>query len=187
MNLNHEEKIELLRIARTTLESYLASRYFPSIRPKSPRLEDRGGAFVTLDSHGNLRGCIGHMAADKPLCLSVQKMAIHAATADPRFQPVTLGELSEIEIEISVLSPLAVLPHDRLSEIRVGEHGLVISHGRSRGVLLPQVAAEHGWDRETFLSHTCRKAGLPADSWKSPETVIEIFSADVFSEKEFGE
>lgn len=146
---------------------------------------------MTLESHGELRGCIGHMAADKPLYLSVQEMAIHAATGDPRFQPVTLGELSEIEIEISVLSPLAALSHDRLSEIRVGEHGLVISRGRSpaggrqRGVLLPQVASREGWDRETFLSHTCRKAGLPADAWKSPETVIETFTADIFSEKEF--
>lgn len=124
------------------------------------------------------------MAADKPLSLSVQEMAIQAATGDPRFPAVTLGELPEIEIEISALSPLAVLSHDRLSEICVGKHGLVISNGRRRGVLLPQVASREGWDRETFLAHTCRKAGLPVDSWKSPETVIEIFTADVFSEKE---
>lgn len=139
---------------------------------------------MTLESHGELRGCIGHMAEDKPLYLSVQEMAIHAATADPRFPAVTLNELSEIDIEISALSPLAALLHDRLSEIRVGEHGLVISCGRRRGVLLPQVASREGWDRETFLSHTCRKAGLPYDAWKSSETVIEIFTADVFSEKE---
>lgn len=199
MALNQEEKVELLRIARTTLESYLAAgarlatRRLPSIQPKGPHLQERGGAFVTLESHGNLRGCIGHMVADKPLYLSVQEMAIQAATGDPRFPAVTLEELSEIEIEISALSPLVVLPHDRLSEIRVGEHGLVISCGRSpaggwqRGVLLPQVASREGWDRETFLSYTCRKAGLPLNAWKNPETVIETFTADVFSEKELGE
>jgi AmmeMemoRadiSam system protein A len=182
MGLSPEEKRELLGIVRQTLESYLRDRSFPEIDPRSPRLREGAGAFVTLERRGELRGCIGHMAADKPLYLTVQEMAVQAATGDPRFPPVTSEELPEVEIEISALSPLRTIADP--SEIRIGEHGVVISRGVNRGVLLPQVAAREGWDREKFLGYTCLKAGLPFDSWKSVEVKIEIFGAEVFGEKD---
>lgn len=187
MGFTDEEKRELLRIARTTLESYLDRHVRPTLRPKNTRLEEKGGAFVTLEKLGELRGCIGRMTADRPLTLTVQEMAIQSATGDPRFPAVRREELPALSIEISALSPLQTLPHDRVHEIRVGEHGLVISRGGRRGVLLPQVASREGWDPEAFLSATCRKAGLPAESWKSPETTIEVFTAEVFSENDLRE
>ena len=182
MPLTEEARPELLKIARRTLESYLRDRSFQELQPRSPALREKAGAFVTLEKKEGLRGCIGHMAADKPLSLTVQEMVIQAATGDPRFPPVSMNELQEIEIEISVLSPLRVI-HDP-SVIRVGEHGLVVSRGLNRGVLLPQVPVREGWDREAFLGTTCLKAGLPFDSWKSGEVQIEVFTADVFGERE---
>lgn len=182
MSLTFEEKSELLQIARHTLESYLRDRIFPSITLRSPKLQENAGVFVTLQKQGELCGCIGHMAADKPLYLAVQEMAIEAATGDPRFPSVTGHEVSEIEIEISVLSSFRVISDP--SEIRIGEHGLVVSQGMHRGVLLPQVPVRQGWDREKFLSYTCMKAGLSFDSWRSGNLQIEIFSAEVFGEKE---
>ena len=145
-------------------------------------LREKGGAFVTLEKRGALRGCIGHMAADRPLYLTVQEMAIQAATGDPRFPPVRPEEVGEIGIEISVLSPLKRVAGPE--EIRVGEHGIAVSRGAHRGILLPQVATREGWDREKFLGMTCLKAGLPFDAWKSGEVTIEVFSAEVFGEKE---
>ncbi len=187
MNLTDEEKREILGIARRSLETYLAGRGYARVEPKRGALSEKRGAFVTLEKHGDLRGCIGRLVADRPLFLTVQEMAIQAATGDPRFSSVRSEELPDIEIEVSVLSPMEKLSHDRLEKIRIGEHGLMISQGHSRGLLLPQVASREGWNRETFLSATCRKAGLPADSWRSPETTIEVFTADVFSEKDFRE
>lgn len=184
MGLNHEEKKELLGMARRALEAYLASGKFVAISPAHSTLLRTGGAFVTLESEEDLRGCIGRMSADKPLSLTVQEMAIQAAIGDPRFPSVGRDELDRIVIEISALSPLRVLQQDRLGDIDVGRHGLVISRGSRRGVLLPQVAEREGWNREQFLSATCRKAGLPQDAWKDPSSVIEIFTADVFSERD---
>lgn len=178
--LTREEQKELLALARGTLETYLRDRSFRELAPTSPALREKAGAFVTLEKEGDLRGCIGHMAADKPLYLTVQEMAIQAATGDPRFPAVQADELPEIKIEISVLSPLRLVRDP--SEVQVGTHGLVVSQGIRRGVLLPQVPMREGWDREKFLSYTCLKAGLPFDSWKTGETEIEVFTAEVFGE-----
>ena len=140
------------------------------------------GAFVSLHKQGGLRGCIGTFIGLRPLVNTVQEMAISASLNDPRFPPVSEDELKEIDIEISVLSPLREIKD--LSEIEVGRHGIYITRGYLSGVLLPQVATEYAWDRDTFLQHTCQKAGLPPDAWKQEGTKIEIFSAQVFGEKD---
>ncbi|MBI2083259.1 MAG: AmmeMemoRadiSam system protein A [Deltaproteobacteria bacterium] len=180
-----EDKKELLQIARQTLELYLKGEKIPVMSSRSPMLGEKRGAFVTLEKKLSaekfqLRGCIGHLPADKPLIRVVQEMAIQAATGDPRFSPMTLEELGNVRIEISILSPFQVM-HD-ISEIRIGEHGLLIEKGWKRGLLLPQVAEREGWDRETFLDYTCLKAGLSSGDWRSKEVVISLFSAEVFHE-----
>jgi AmmeMemoRadiSam system protein A len=172
--------MELLRMARTALEVYLRERRFEPAEPASPALRERGGAFVTLERNGELRGCIGHLIADRPLARVVQDMAIAAATQDPRFSPVSAEELPHLILEISALSSFRRIEDP--AEISVGRHGLLISEGRRRGLLLPQVAEREGWDVLTFLAATCRKAGLPLDAWKRG-AAIEIFTAVVFSEK----
>jgi AmmeMemoRadiSam system protein A len=138
------------------------------------------GAFVTLHKSENLRGCIGYTSPVKPLCETVRDVAISAALKDPRFPAVTPGELNELSYEISVLSPFRKVMD--LNQIQIGTHGLLIKYGRSEGLLLPQVAGDNHWDRETFLAQTCRKAGLPMDTWKDPEADIFIFSAFVFGD-----
>ena len=137
---------------------------------------------MTLTSRGRLRGCIGYIEALKPLRETISEMAASAAFEDWRFPPVTESELEDIEIEISVLSPLRRI--DDPSLIEVGTHGIIVTKGGKRGLLLPQVALEWKWDRETFLRQTCIKAGLPEDAWKEDGTAIEIFSADIFNERE---
>ena len=144
-------------------------------------LQKKCGAFVTLTIHGQLRGCIGYVIAERPLLETVREAARAAAFQDPRFAPLRRAELSELRLEISVLSEPR--PVCSLEEIRVGDHGLIVRHGFRSGLLLPQVATEYGWDRETFLSHTCAKAGLPRDSWRDPDTEIELFEAEVFGEE----
>ena len=140
------------------------------------------GAFVTLHKAGKLRGCIGNIIGRGPLYATVCDMAIQSATSDPRFNPVTKNELDEIDIEISVLSPL-----ERIYEpdkIIMGKHGVLVKRGFSSGVYLPQVATETGWTRDEFMDSLCaQKAGLPRDSWKKGECDIYIFSAEVFGEK----
>ena len=180
--LNREDEKELLTIARSTLERHLKGQEIHSIRSENSRLQISGGAFVTLHRHGDLRGCIGHLVSNHPIFETVREMAVAAATQDPRFPPVALDELPDLDIEISVLSPFS--PLKDTGEIQVGRHGLVVSRGGHRGLLLPQVAEEYGWDAETFLAHTCYKAGLPFDAWRDPATKIEIFSAQVFGEKD---
>jgi len=171
---------ELLKLARNTLESYLSSRTVPPYAPLHPELSVRCGAFVSLHNEKALRGCIGQVIADRELFRIVQHCAVAAATEDGRFDPVTEGELPVITIEISVLTPFRLVTD--VSEIEVGRHGLMISRSYRRGLLLPQVPGEYGWDREAFLAHTCRKAGLPHDAWRDPSTRIESFEAEVFSE-----
>lgn len=136
------------------------------------------GAFVTLTKSGELRGCIGYPEAVYPLYEAIMHGGAAAALQDPRFPPVSPGELNALHIEISVLSPLRRATPE---EVEVGTHGLVIEQGRSRGLLLPQVPVEWGWNREEFLAHTCRKAGLPADAWRAGATLY-TFTAEVFSE-----
>jgi len=131
---------------------------------------------------GDLRGCIGYIEPVVPLAQAVEEVAAKSALEDPRFPPLTKRELQEVEIEISVLSPLTRVRDAR--EIKVGVHGLVVSSGFRRGLLLPQVATEYGWERDEFLSHTCLKAGLPPESWKEERVEIYSFTTDVFSERE---
>ena len=142
------------------------------------------GAFVTIHKNKALRGCIGNIVTDKPLYQTVRDMAIAAATQDPRFKPLTKEELSDIEVEISVLSKPERIKS--IDEIQMGVHGVIVHQGPlHHGIFLPQVATETGWSKEEFLSQLCaQKAGLPPDAWKDPRTVIEIFSAQVFSEKD---
>ena len=140
------------------------------------------GIFVTLHTvEGNLRGCIGYLEGVKSLPEAIVEMTEAAATKDPRFDPVREAELNDIVLEISLLSPLIKI--DSPDEIEIGKHGLVISRGHDKGLLLPQVATENNWDKIRFLEHTCEKARLPRDAWKSEETEIAIFSAEVFEEK----
>lgn len=139
----------------------------------------KAAAFVTLHKLGELRGCIGHLAADLALDAVVARCAVASATEDPRFPAVTASEVDALVIEISVLGPLE--PIRGPAEIEVGRHGLVVEQGWARGLLLPQVATEWNWDAETFLAQTCRKAGLPADAWRHGAKVFR-FEAEVFGE-----
>jgi AmmeMemoRadiSam system protein A len=142
------------------------------------------GAFVTLHERGELRGCIGNLIANQPLYLTVRDMAIEAAVGDPRFPPVGLSEMKDIEIEISALSPMEKI--DDPEKIKLGKHGVLIRKGFNSGVFLPQVAQETGWSKEEFLSNLCtHKAGLASDAWKDGSAEIYIFSAEVFSEKSY--
>jgi len=179
------ERKELLRIARSTLREYLATGFIPPGAPHKEALREPGAAFVTLkvgSRDGQLRGCIGTFSARQPLYKCIQEMAVSAATRDPRFAAVERPELDGLEIEISVLSPLQTVASPEA--IEVGVHGVCITCGPHHGVLLPQVAVEYGWDRETFLDHVCRKAGLPAGSWKDPGSKLEVFTATVFHESD---
>lgn len=180
--LDTETKKNLLKLARITIKNRL-KKTEEKLDYKFPEI--KRGAFVTLHKHGDLRGCIGTFRSDKNVADVVKDMALASAFEDPRFPPLGLDELDEVDIEISVLSPLRKIKD--VNEIEVGKHGLYISRGFKSGVLLPQVATEYNWDRETFLVHTCLKAGLPEDAWKDPATRIEIFTAEVFGEKDFQE
>jgi uncharacterized protein len=172
----------LLQIARNAVTSYLAGR--TPMLPEVPSgvLTEPCGIFVSLHKGQELRGCIGNIYAASPLYRSAAECAIAAAVGDPRFMPLTPAELATVEFEISVLSLL-----ERVLDVRnivIGKHGLLISKNNARGLLLPQVAATFGWDRERFLQETCKKAGLKPDDWQHDAT-IQSFSALVFSEKQF--
>jgi AmmeMemoRadiSam system protein B/AmmeMemoRadiSam system protein A len=180
--LTGPERAALLSLARRSIEAELAGNWPPPIEFTSGTLQTECGAFVTLEKRGQLRGCIGHVRAYKPLERTVMEMAVQAAFHDPRFPPVTADELPGLSIEISVMSPLSEVRD--ISEIEVGTHGLVIQDGSRSGLLLPQVATDYGWDRETFLEHTCAKAGLPPDAWKMEGVSILKFTAEVFGEEE---
>lgn len=177
--LTNKEQKELLRIARETIVGHVTSGKSPLVTSTSPGLNLHSGCFVTIKKRGALRGCIGNFVSDQPLYQLVQEMAISAATRDPRFYPMKTDDLADFTLDISVLSPLAKAAS--IEEIQVGSHGIYIVKGSYRGVLLPQVATEYGWDREQFLRHTCIKAGLPEDSWQG-ECDIYIFTAQVFGE-----
>jgi AmmeMemoRadiSam system protein A len=171
---------ELLALARSALESYLATGQVPAYQPGNPELRKGGAAFVSLHNGEELRGCIGLLSDEGELYRTVQRCALSAATEDMRFHPVTLDEVPSLCIEISVLSEPQRITDVQL--IEVGRHGIIIARGSQRGLLLPQVASKYNWDRPTFLSQTCRKAGLSANAWSKPDTVIQIFEAQVFSE-----
>jgi AmmeMemoRadiSam system protein A len=182
MELSTDDKKELLRIARNSIDAAVKSKPIVPSASASAALNELCGAFVTLHLLGELRGCIGYIEARFPLRETVEEVAQKAALEDPRFPPLSPKEVGNVEIEISVLSPLKKVSD--VNEIVVGKHGLVIDAGYTRGLLLPQVATEWGWGREQFLSQTCRKAGLPSDAWKQKKVTIYSFTSAVFSEAE---
>ncbi len=178
--LAEEDRAALLLIARRAIEQSLGGPRAAALADR-PALERKAGAFVTLRrrADGELRGCVGFIEPVDSLRDTVARAAASAATHDARFEPVTLAELRGIAIEISVLGPLAPI---RAEDVVVGRHGLVVERSGRRGLLLPQVPLEWGWDRLAFLDHTCGKAGLPASSWQHPETRLLAFTAEVFGE-----
>jgi len=182
--LNMDQKRELVRIARATVESYVRNGQKLDVQTSDQRLTKEEGAFVTINKHDHLRGCIGNIIGRQPLYITVRDMAVAAASQDPRFPPVTVEELNEIDVEVSVLSKPRIIKD--VNEIELGEHGVIISRGITHsGVFLPQVADETGWTKEEFLTQLCsQKARLPGDCWKDPNTKIEVFTADVFDEKD---
>jgi AmmeMemoRadiSam system protein A len=176
------ERRRLLEVARRAIASAVAAGHVPDLYTLPTEAVRRCGVFVTLRSVRRLRGCIGQPDSPHPLEQTVARCAALAALDDPRFPALHSDEIPRIEIEISVLSaPAPALPE----EIEVGRHGLTVICGAFRGLLLPQVAQEFGWERERFLAEACRKAGLDPHAWKSPETRIEVFTAEVFAESDF--
>ncbi len=178
LGLSEEEKKVLHQIAKTVIENRAKGKPIPEFKIDFPALKENRGAFVSLHKKGQLRGCIGYIEGRGPLYKTIEEMAEAAAFRDPRFSPVTERELPELDIEISVLTPLKKISD--VNEIEVGKHGIYIKKGWYSGLLLPQVATEYGWDRKTFLEHTCEKAGLPSNAWKEKDVEIYIFSADIF-------
>jgi uncharacterized protein len=173
-----EERRILLQLAHRSIEAALRDDPLP-LEPPNEHLSEARGAFTTLHLHGKLRGCIGYMHATESLYRTVAETARAAAFDDPRFEPVTWDETPELKIEISVLSlPRPITPED----VVVGKHGLVVMQGSRRGLLLPQVPVEWGWERETFLAQTCLKAGLAPDAWKHGAE-LQAFTAEVFGEE----
>ena len=176
--ISEAEQIQLLALARQALEARVAGRPSPDVVCAGP-LALRCGAFVSIHCGDDMRGCLGRLTVDVPLGQTLVHLGGAVADRDPRFPPVTANELRLLHVEISLLTPEWAIAS--IDEIEVGRHGLIIEHGRARGLLLPQVATEHAWDRETFLAHTCIKAGLPRDAWRNGARIL-IFEARVFSE-----
>ncbi len=181
MTLSSEEKDLLLQVARQHIFTCLRGGEPPEYNITSGALCEKGmGAFVSLHIGKELRGCIGSFGSPTPLYETISDMAVAAATTDPRFEPLTPSELMATVIEISVLTPMKKI--DDVSEIEVGRHGLYIVKEAQKGVLLPQVAIEHGWGREQFLDHTCIKAGMEPGDWKADGAEIYTFKADIIKE-----
>jgi AmmeMemoRadiSam system protein A len=173
-----DERKRLLRLAHESIEAELQERRV-DVTPPSEHLAEYRGAFTTLHLRGKLRGCIGYVFPTQSLYRTVAETARSAAFDDPRFEPVTLDDVPELKIEISVLSPLKPIAPD---DVVIGKHGLVVSYGNRRGLLLPQVPVEWGWNREAFLSQTCLKAGLASDAWLRGAE-LQAFAAEVFGEE----
>lgn len=174
----------MLSLAREALGHYLKTGRSPEPPEPSAESGSAGGVFVSLRCRGALRGCIGVMDTGEPLEHDVVHCAISAGTQDPRFAAVTAADLAELTLEISILSTL--LPVTEAEEIQVGRDGLQIEQEGRRGLLLPQVATEHGWDRPRFLQELCKKAGLPPDAWKAG-AALHRFTAQVFQESPHGD
>ena len=178
------EKKMLLEMARKTLNEALVNKKEITFDQESELLDKKLGLFVTLRKHGMLRGCIGHCFAYKKLREALPELAMSAALNDPRFPAVSAGELKDIEIEISLLSPMRLVKD--YNQIIIPGHGVYVKKGYRSGVFLPQVADETGWDRETFMNHLCsEKAGLPPDAWKKPGIELYVFTVILFEEKDF--
>jgi AmmeMemoRadiSam system protein A len=177
--LSDPERRELLRLARCAVEAAVGVGPPPELRLDSPSLLEYGAAFVSIYVGGRLRGCVGATARNEPLYATVIHVARGAALRDPRFPSLTADEAPHLRIEISRLSPLRPV---RPEEIDVNRHGLCVSHGDARGLLLPQVARRYGWNRSRLLEETCLKAGLPADAWRDSEARLFAFEAEVFQD-----
>jgi AmmeMemoRadiSam system protein A len=183
MELSVDDKKALLRLARESIECAVNDKALPSTDLPAQNLITPCGAFVTIRVRGDLRGCFGYVNAYYPLAQSVQEVAVKSALEDPRFEHIAPDELGAVEVEISVLeAPVKV---ERIEEIEIGVHGLILETRVHRGLLLPSVATEYGWDREQFLNHTALKAGLPPDAWKNKNVTIFKFKAEKFSESDF--
>lgn len=179
--MNEAQKEILLKTARDTVEAVITNKPAPTPQSDDPELNVNCGCFVTLKNRGQLRGCIGQFTSEVPLIELVVEMAKASATGDPRFlsDPIRPDELAQLDVEISVLSPLK-RTDDPLS-LQLGVDGIYIKSGCTSGCFLPQVATETGWSKEQFLSYCCaHKAGLPADAWKDPNTEVYLFTADIF-------
>ncbi len=194
--LSLEDGVYLVRLARRSVEHYFEKGEVlkPSDAPE--KLMRPGAAFVTIEvyedyRHRSLRGCIGFIEPRDPLAETVARVAVESAVSDPRFPPMSSAELDNVTFEVSVLSPLIPMPRtpeERLRSVRIGRDGLVAAKGIYRGLLLPQVPVEYGWDPETFLSETCLKAGMPPHCWLDPDVEFYRYEARVFREKEpYGE
>jgi AmmeMemoRadiSam system protein A len=180
--LPEASRLAALQLARRAIEAFLRESQLPAVSLADAALARPSGVFVTLHRRGRLRGCVGQIEPVEPLSSALVRCAVAAAREDPRFEPVALAELVEIEIEVSVLSLLAPV---RPEGIEVGVHGLVVTRGHCRGLLLPQVASERGWSRERFLEEACVKAGLETHAWRDPATLLQAFAAEIFSERDF--
>jgi AmmeMemoRadiSam system protein B/AmmeMemoRadiSam system protein A len=178
LGFSDKEKARLKEIARKSIEASIKGKKLPELKNITGKLNEPYGIFVTINKHGNLRGCIGHIIGDQPLYKSCQQMARAAALEDPRFPAVTENELPDLEIEISILTPLEKVKD--FKEIVIGRDGLLIRKGYHQGLLLPQVATEYGWTIEEFLEETCHKAGLPDSAYQEPDAEVYKFSAEVF-------
>jgi len=178
--LSDDEKRELLRIARAGLREFYRSGRLPPGKPHRDSLTAEAGVFVSLHAGDELRGCVGSFDEVEPLYKAIQNMAVGAATRDPRFDPVAREDLPNMTFEVSVLG--ARKPISSPADIQPGVHGVAVTRGPRRGLLLPQVAAEHGWDADTLLAQTCAKAGLPEDAWQSDDVTVEVFTAQVFDD-----
>lgn len=180
--MNSSQKKTLLKLARQVIMNSLNKEKKQFEIPEDEIFHKTTGAFVTLHKNGNLRGCIGYIIGYRRLWDTISEMSEAAAFGDPRFSPVTQDEIDDIDIEISILSELIRVKN--IDEVIIGRDGLFMKNGFYSGLLLPQVATEWGWDKNTFLKETCRKAGMSSNCWQDPKTEIYRFSAEIFSEKE---
>jgi AmmeMemoRadiSam system protein A len=177
--LTADDQKRLLTLARRALEARVRRTRRPGPERGGP-LDEPWGAFVTIHLHGELRGCLGRIDTDAPLAETVAHLGAVVADSDPRFSPVSAHELADIDVEISVLTPEREIRS--IDELEIGRHGVIIEEGGRRGLLLPQVATEYGWDRETLLRHACLKANLPGDAWRRGARIL-VFEAQVFGER----
>ena len=185
--LSEDEGKFLVKIARESIETFIKERKKVKVPENTPdTLKEEMGAFVTLNKNGLLRGCIGYPEPIAPLINAVIDVSISAAVNDPRFSPVKINELDDIEIEVSVLTKPEIIevekPEEYMDKIKVGVDGLIIEKGPYKGLLLPQVALEWDWNVEEFLYNTCVKAGLTADCWLYPDITVYKFGSQIFNE-----
>jgi len=180
--LTKEQIKTIFSICRQSIESKLSEKYEKTKVEDFPLLHEKRGVFVTLKINERLRGCIGNLFTEEELHVSLKDMARSSAFSDPRFSALTKDEYQNVDIEVSILSPMEKITN--IDEIQIGTHGIVVSKGYNKAVFLPQVAVEQKWDRDEFLSNCCLKAYLPPNAYKDKDIIIEVFTADIFDEKE---